>query len=407
MVGAICGTAVAFDGYDVVVYGATLSSLREEWHLSPQIAGYIGSAALVGMLCGALLVGPVSHRAGRRRTFLGAVAWFSVFMAACAAAPGPAIFAALRFLGGLGLGAMLPLAAAMTVESASPQRENLAYVAMQTGFPAGGVLAAVAGMALLEQHSWHWMYLIAAIPLITVVPAALRWLPESREEPSPASQHQSSADPAKTPEAHPEHAGVRLLFRPGYARATVLLWGMSFCSLLFVYGANTWLPSLMHDDGASIAKSFGFLLSFNGGAIAGGFLAGWAADRWESRPVVLASFLLGAAGVVAFSAGSSAGVMLVLAAITGYGAVATQTLVNGWSTRYYPPEARTTGIGFSLGVGRVGGIAGPSITGLIVAATGGGAAAFSLFAGVAVVGAVLAWLVPRSPVARDAAAVPA
>lgn len=381
-VGAICAAAVAFDGYDVVVYGATLTSLREEWGLTPGQAGLVGSAALVGMLAGALAVGAVSARLGRRRAFIAAVAWFSALMVACAAAPSAMVFAALRVAAGVGLGAVLPLAAAMTVEHAPAARRNLAYVAMQTGFPVGGLAAALTAMAVLPDRSWHLLYLVAGLPLLTVVPAALAGLPESAEEPAAGARGR---------------AALALLFAPGTRVATLLFWAMSFCSLLFVYGANTWLPALMHDAGATVARSLGFLLSFNAGAVLGGLLAGAAADRWESRPVVAASFLLGAAGVAAFAYADSPAALLSLAALTGYGAVATQTLINGWVTRHYPAAARTTGIGWSLGVGRLGAIAGPAVTGFIVAATGGGRAAFLLFAALAVLGAGFAAAVTARP----------
>ena len=107
----------------------------------------------------------------------------------------------------------------------------------------------------------------------------------------------------------------------------------------------------------------------------------------DPERVVVVSFVLGAAAVLGFTSVPAEALLLVLAAIAGYGAVGTQTLINGWVTRSYPPHARTTGIGWSLGVGRLGGITGPTVTGLIVAATGAGAGAFWLFAAVGVIGA--------------------
>ncbi|AWT27199.1 Gentisate transporter [Corynebacterium provencense] len=378
---AVCGTAIAFDGYDIVVYGTTLSKLREEWGLSSGTAGLVGSSALVGMFVGAILVGTFAARWGRRRAFLGCVTWFSVLMILCAAAPGPEVFAVVRFLAGIGLGGVMPLAAALTTEFSPVRRRAVAYVIMQSGYPVGGVAAALLAKWVVPAFSWHWMYLIAALPLVTVLPAARRWLPESREV------------PAGTPAEHRRHAardGLRIIFSPTFRATTVLFWAMSFCSLLFVYGANTWLPTLMQDAGRGFSSSLNFLLYFNLGAIVGGVAAGVAADRWGSKIVVTASFLVGAAAVLCFAGADSTALLLILAAFAGYGAVATQTLINGWVTRSYPATARTTGVGWSLGIGRIGGIVGPSVTGAIVSATGGGTAAFLLFAAVGVIGALLA-----------------
>lgn len=381
---AVCGAAIAFDGYDIVVYGTTLSTLREEWNLSSGTAGLVGSSALVGMFFGAIVVGTLAGRWGRRRAFLGCVAWFSVLMILCAAAPGPAVFTVVRFLAGIGLGGVMPLAAALTTEFSPVNRRAVAYVIMQSGYPVGGVAASLLAKWVVPTFSWHWMYLIAALPLVTVLPAAWRWLPESREAPvtgNSAGHRQTTRE------------GLRIIFSPTFRVTTLKFWAMSFCSLLFVYGANTWLPTLMQDAGRGFSSSLNFLLCFNLGAIVGGIAAGVAADRWGSRIVVTASFLVGAIAVLCFAEASTTALLLILAAFAGYGAVATQTLINGWVTRSYPAAARTTGVGWSLGIGRIGGIVGPAVTGAIVSATGGGTAAFLLFAAVGVVGAVIAGMV--------------
>jgi MFS transporter, AAHS family, benzoate transport protein len=113
---ALCGLAIAFDGYDLVVYGTTVPSLLEEWALSPTQAGQIGSYALIGMLLGALLVGTVTDTFGRRKTLIGSVTWFSVFTGLCAMAPSPDVFGALRFVAGIGLGGLMPVACALILE---------------------------------------------------------------------------------------------------------------------------------------------------------------------------------------------------------------------------------------------------------------------------------------------------
>lgn len=389
---AICGTAIAFDGYDIVVYGTTLSKLREEWGLTSGQAGNVGSAALVGMFLGALVVGTFASRWGRKRTFLACVTWFSALMVLCAAAPGPELFALVRFLAGIGLGGVMPLAAAFTTEFSPRDRSAVAYVIMQSGYPVGGVAASLLAKWIIPELSWHWMYLVAALPLVTVLPAAWKWLPESVEEKAVAASSSTRGQRRSS-----SRDGLRALFAPGMRSTTVMFWVMSFCSLLFVYGANTWLPTLMQDAGRGFSSSLNFLLCFNLGAIVGGIAAGVAADRWGSKIVVTASFLSGAVAVLCFAGADGTMLLLILAAVAGYGAVATQTLINGWVTRSYPAEARTTGVGWSLGIGRLGGIVGPSVTGWIVSATSGGTAAFLLFAAVGVIGAVVAGSV-RQPV---------
>jgi AAHS family benzoate transporter-like MFS transporter len=383
---AICGAAIAFDGYDLVIYGATLLSLRQEWGMSAAEAGLLGSLPLLGMLLGSILVGAAADRLGQRRVFVVAVAWFSIFTLACALADGPVVFAALRLLAGLGLGGVMPVAAALTTQAAPSSRGNLAYVIMQSGYPVGGMAASLLAMTQLPTHGWRPMYVVAAIPLLVIVPLAFRYLPKT-------SAVRGDAD---------EVGSVRVLFAPLLRRYTLIFWGMSLASLLFVYGMNTWLPSLMVGAGHTISSGLAFLTAFNAGAIVGGVGGGWAADRWGSRRVVASSFLCGAAAVAVLAVAStesvlsSAGVfsaesvLLLAVALAGFGAVGTQTLINGWVTRFYPAHVRATGIGWSLGIGRLGGIAGPFTVGVIEQTTGTTGAAFTLFATIAVAGALLA-----------------
>ncbi|QGU08011.1 4-hydroxybenzoate transporter PcaK [Corynebacterium occultum] len=371
----ICGAAVAFDGYDLVAYGTTLSELRAEWGISATQAGLLGSAPLIGMLLGSISAGALTSRWSRNTVLAACVTWFSIFMAACALAPGPGWFLALRFLSGLGLGATLPIAAAITQQAAPAGRRNLVYVIMQSGFPLGGVAAALAGMVLIPNFSWHAVYLMGALPLITILPAILFWLPREKSTPTELGGAMQALAP---------------LFAPGWRVVTLLFWALAFCAMLFVYGANTWLPALMRENGHGVTSSLVFLLTFNLGAIVGGVLAGWLADRFGSRPVVAASFLLGAVAVGAFAFLRGESTLLLCAALAGYGAVGTQTLINSWATAAYPEAARVAGVGWALGAGRLGGILGPTLTGMVIALGFTQTGPFLLFCVVAVVGAVLA-----------------
>ena len=140
--------ALVFDGYDLIVYGSAVPHLLQhpEWQLSPAEVGTLGSMALFGMFFGAVGVGAVTNRIGRRRAFIGCLVWFSLMMLAVAAAPTPELLGVARFLAGLGLGGIAPVAIALVVEYAPPGRRSLYNAVMCCGFPAGGVFAAIAGM---------------------------------------------------------------------------------------------------------------------------------------------------------------------------------------------------------------------------------------------------------------------
>jgi AAHS family benzoate transporter-like MFS transporter len=125
----VCWMAILFEGYDVGVMGAVLPALAEykAWALTPMQLGVLGSYALAGMFVGSFAVGMLSDMLGRRRMLLLCVSLFSLTMVGVAWAPTPAWFGIFRFMGGLFLGGVIPVAAALTVEYSPPARRGINY----------------------------------------------------------------------------------------------------------------------------------------------------------------------------------------------------------------------------------------------------------------------------------------
>jgi AAHS family benzoate transporter-like MFS transporter len=197
--------------------------------------------------------------------------------------------------------------------------------------------------------------------------------------------------------------GFAALASRRYGPATLLLGTMSFAGLLLTYGLNTWLPEIMGQNGYGKDWALTFLLILNGGAIVGGLLASTAADRLGARSVVATTFLMAAVALVLLPVGLSIGALVLAVAIAGVGTIGTQVLIYGLVSNYYPTSARAAGVAWCAGFGRLGGILGPVIGGALVGVGAGGGTAFRIFAGVAVVGAAVTLLVPRSSVEADTA----
>ena len=102
---------------------------------------------------------------------------FSITMGLAAIAPSPELFGLSRFIGGIGLGGVIPTASALTVEY-SPKRQSFIYALMFTGYPLGIVLGAILSMLMLEDFGWRIMFGIGMIPLL-LIPFIIRYLPES------------------------------------------------------------------------------------------------------------------------------------------------------------------------------------------------------------------------------------
>lgn len=395
LVVGLCGLALVFDGYDLVVYGTTVAALRREWGITGAEAGFIASLSLVGMLVGALGIGTLTDLLGRRRTLIGAVVLFSAAMPLCALAQGPGTFAALRLVAGLGLGGVMPIASALVTEYAPPGRRNLTYVLMQSGYAVGGVLAASLALAVVPEHGWRPMYVVGGLPLLLFLPVALRLLPESVEYLAARGRTEEAAQlaarlgmqvPAPAEAAEEQRGGIGVLFSRPFVVPTLLFWAMTFCALLLIYGLSTWLPDIMREQGYPLGSALSFLLAFNLGSIAGSAMGGLAADRFGSVPVIATTFALGGLAILGLASDPGRFGLYLLCAVGGYGTIGAQNLINPFVTRAYPQHARATGVGWSLGIGRLGAILGPAVGGLVLDSDLGPDWNFYLFASVAGLG---------------------
>ncbi|MFP5070207.1 MFS transporter [Pseudonocardia nantongensis] len=409
---ALCFATIVLDGYDLVVFGATLPVMLRDptWDMTTAQAGAIGSYALVGMLVGALAVGALTDRLGRRKVVLATTAWFSVSAGLCAVAPNPEVFGLLRFLCGIGLGGMLPTAIALTSEYAPAARRQVYNSVVHVGYSTGGVVATLVAIPVLPAVGWEVMYLIGAVPALVLLPLAYRYLPESPaflvahgrddEARALALRHGLDPDDVLGRESAPAATttattgpGLRAtlgeLFGPGYRRRSVVFALVGFCGLLLTYGVGTWLPEIMRSSGFALGSALSFLLVLNLGNIVGSLLVARIADRVGSRRVVPAAFATGAVCLVLMALSPPAVVLYLLVALVGFGAMGAQILVNGFVAASYPARIRATGLGWVVGFSRLGGIAGPLVAGLVLASGVGVGWNFAFFAAFATAAVLL------------------
>lgn len=410
---AICLTIILAEGYDVAIYGAVLPMLTHgtDWSLSALQLGAIASCSLAGMMIGAMGAGTLSDMIGRRRMLLGSAALFSAMMAAAALAPTPAWFVVARIVGGLGLGGVVPTAAALTVEYSPPGRRSFNYALIYTGYSLGGILVALLAMNWLPTHGWRLLFGVGAAPLILVVLTA-RYLPESLEfllarnrlaEARSVARglgirHSALENEVQAQAAHTANvsgAPIRSLFDASSVRATLAFWIAMFMGLLLLYGLSTWLPQLMRKAGFPLGSSLALLVALNSTAALGSLLGGAVADRLGSKRVVSVLYLLAAVSLCALPFAHGALQTYVLVGVAGVGTIGNTMLLGAYITRYYPPRNRATGIGWALGIGRFGAIAGPLIGGALAQAGAPLPWNFYAFAGAGFAAAIAVLAVPE------------
>jgi MFS transporter, AAHS family, benzoate transport protein len=376
---ALCWTTVMLEGYDLVVLGAIIPTLLDTHHLgfTPGDATTVATMSLVGVAIGAVSVGPLSDRFGRRRMLIGSVVLFSVFTLFVPLAGSVGMFAALRFVAGLGLGACMPVSLTMMAEHMPERQRARASTFTMTGYHTGAVVTSLLALAVTDD----WAVLFYVLGAAGLGIAVLQWF--------------------KLPESEAFLAGERdgrrqvpftVLLKPAYLRACVGVWVASFMGLLLVYGLNTWLPQLMHAAGYAVPAAVTQLLILNAGGVAGLVVGGMIADRRGIKWTAVIWFAVAAVMLALLSIRMQSDLLLdVVVFLTGVFVFSAQVLVYAWITQFFPASVRGTALGSASGIGRIGSIVGPSVTGALVSAGWGHPWGFYFFAAVAVL-AVLAVL---------------
>jgi AAHS family benzoate transporter-like MFS transporter len=396
---AICWALVVFDGYDLIVYGSVQNNLIENtgWGLNAASAGTIGSMAFVGMMLGAVFAGRLSDSWGRKKAIILCTVVFSVATVLCAFAPGAIAFAALRLVAGLGLGGLVPSANALAAELIPAKWRGSMATLMMSGVPIGGTIAALLGLGMIPAFGWQSMFLVAFIPLVVFVPLGLRFFPETLGAARTAAEDAASA--ALLSEGAPR-GGFAGLFRNGFGWISVLFAVSTLFTLFAWYGLGTQLPKIMRDSGSDLGPALTFTIALNLGAVAGSIITAWAGDKFGTVKVSVIAAALAGVGLVALIVAPASNTVFIYAAlvVAGVGTHGTQSLVIGAIASHYPSELRGTALGWALGVGRIGAVLAPQLSGLLLATkTIPPATNFLMFGGAALLSAVFLGVI----VARD------
>jgi len=385
----LCWLAMVLDGFDLVVLGTVIPTLIKTHELGFDAVGatWAATISLVVVGAGALFIAPLSDRFGRRRLLVACVLWFSIFTIAVVFAPNVAVFCVFRLLAGLGLGACLPAALAYMNDYAPAGTAGKSTTRTMTGYHAGAV--ATSFLALMLIPDWRMMFIVGGLAGIALAPFLWFKLPETL--PSAAASATEAGEPAAA------RTGFRDLARKPYPLVALAIAAASFMGLLLVYGLNTWLPQLMAGAGYTVSTGLVLLLVLNVGAVVGLVIAGILADKHGTKKVVLLWFGLSAVFLAVLSVKIQSELLLNLAVfVTGVFVFSAQVLVYAWVSQLFPAALRATALGFAAGVGRLGAIMGPAVTGTLVAANIAYPWGFYVFAAAAAIAVVALVTVPQT-----------
>jgi AAHS family 4-hydroxybenzoate transporter-like MFS transporter len=385
LVATMCGLIVFVDGFDAQAMGYVAPALTAAMEISRGVLGSVISSGLVGMMVGALVSGPLADRIGRKPVLIGCALIFGVGSLLTATAQSVESLMAWRAVTGLGMGGAMPNAIALTSEYMPRRRRAGAVTMMICGFSLGAAVGGLVAASIIPRFGWPSVFIVGgvipiAIALLSVfvLPESIRFLvvrgggePRARTYLSRIAPGEVVAGPLSPGYDEHGHAGafiVSELFTERRAFGTILIWVIYFMNLLNLYFLNSWLPTIISDAGIPVETAIRLTSLFQIGGIVGAVILGRLLDRTFSFWILAGCYGWAAAFVYSIGhAGASAALLAVTITCAGVGIIGGQNASHALSSEFYPTRIRSTGVGWALGIGRIGSIVGPVLGGLLLA----------------------------------------
>jgi AAHS family 4-hydroxybenzoate transporter-like MFS transporter len=414
LVFALCALVAMADGFDTQAIAFVAPEIAVTWGVPASLFGPVFGVGLFGGQIGAILFGFVSDRYGRRPALLCAIPLFAAMSLATPFATSLTGLALLRFLTGLGLGGALPSIISITSEYAPHRLRNSVVTVMWCGFPLGAVVGGIAAAHLIPTFGWQSVFYAGGlVPLLllpffwALIPESVRFLAMTRDKVAIARildrmgcAGRWNGDIGAVRQR--TRLSVASLFTEGRGLGTILLWTTLFFSLLMTFFLVNWIPVIARHGGIGIGNAVLAVAMLNWGSIVGCVALGWLIDRFRPALVISLGFAGGAVAIAAIGQVEAAtSSLLALTFTAGFLSIGAQMCTVAFCAGFYGTELRATGVGWSLGISRIGAIAGPVLGGMLL---GIGVAAPALFflVGAASVCAAIAmlamgWFVLRAP----------
>jgi MFS transporter, AAHS family, 4-hydroxybenzoate transporter len=374
----LCFLMNTLDGMDVMVVSYAAPAIAKEWAFTMQTLGVVFSAGLVGMTVGTLVIAPRADVVGRRAVilFCAVIMGLTVFATYLAQSIEQLMF--FRFISGIGIGGMLASSATLTSEYAPKKTKDFWVSFVMSGYPVGAVLSGLAAAQIIPAYGWRAMFQTAGVVTLLTLPFIYFFLSESldflvQKRPVNALQkvnailtkmnQPSLSELPPLQQASVEKTAIAALLTPERQLSTIWLWVALFMSFGSMYYLLTWIPKLAASTGLSIELAIYAGTVFNLGAFIGIVTQGYLSSTFGLRRTILWFFIATATLMAIFGFFKGSAMVLVLFGLIGFGIQGGFVGLYAVAARLYPTEIRSTGVGFGMSMGRIGGIVGPFLGG--------------------------------------------
>ncbi|EHS57704.1 MFS transporter [Paenibacillus sp. Aloe-11] len=359
------GLSWLFDAMDVGLLSFIVAALAKEWHLGSEQIGLVTSMNSIGMVFGAALAGILADRYGRRAILVWTLLIFSIASGLSAFATGLGVLLVLRFIAGAGLGGELPVASTLVSESVPVKERGRAVVLLESFWAAGWILSALIAYFVIPKYGWQMAFILGAVPALYAL-----YLRRAVED-SPRYKQQSIKLSLRE--------RVASIWTGANRKSTLMLWILWFTVVFSYYGMFLWLPSMMFMKGFELVKSFEYVLIMTLAQLPGYFTAAYLIEKLGRKFVLILYLLLTAVSAIWFGTAETAGMLLAAGICLSFFNLGAWGAMYAYTPELYPTAVRSTGVGMAAAFGRIGGVIGPLVVGILVGQGIGLSAIFGIF----------------------------
>lgn len=370
------------DGFDLLAASLVAPIVSREWTLTQEIVGVFLSSSAAGAAAGAFLLSSVADLLGRRMAILINLCLMTVGMLVSANAKSIEVLIAMRFLTGMGVGAMASCVGTLIFEYSAAKARNLALGLVTIGYTVGVVLGGYFARAFLAAgYSWSALFVLGGVLTLLLIPLIFFVMPESLDyligkpragtlaKVNRVMHHLSlpalGALPA--PSAKAAKSSVFDLLRPPMLSRQLLMGASYFLYMMSSYFFLNWNNKLTTDAGFADAQGLDISIWTNYGGIAGGIIIGYFSTRLPFRSVSTAALVIMGLAIMAFGAtAANFDVALLSSILIGFCIFGAAVTLYATAAATFPARVRATGIGLSMGAGRLGSFLGPLMAGQLL-----------------------------------------
>ncbi|MFC6333569.1 MFS transporter [Paenibacillus septentrionalis] len=375
------GISWLFDAMDIGMLSFIIAALAVSWNLGADQVGLLTAINSIGMAVGAALAGAMADRYGRKAILLGTLVLFSLATGISAIATSFFVLCVLRFFAGVGLGGELPVASTLVSESVPVKERGRVIVILESFWAAGWLVAAVISYFVIPEYGWRIAFVIGALPVFYAI-----YLRRNIED-SPRYINQKKEKKLGFMQR------ISFIWSKPYRRSTFVLWILWFTVVFSYYGMFLWLPSVMVLKGFTLVKSFQYVMLMTLAQLPGYFTAAYFIEKFGRKFVLVLYLFFTAVCALWFGLAETEVTLLLSGALLSFFNLGAWGGMYAYTPELYPTEARATGVGFAAAFGRIGGVLGPFLVGMLVAANVSLPTIFTIFFVSILIGvaAVLFW----------------